>query len=127
MVPYCGEETTRNVLAAYKPKPKDVLREGPSAAVDGLFARAHTLQLVCSHSPILIICASRAAHAVSRHTHTRPTLQFNNKSPTAMANSDDTPRIWWQFAAILHLNSKTGVVRAKIRKIGLLARRVMCR
>ena len=28
VVAYCGEETLDNVLAAYKPKPKDVLREG---------------------------------------------------------------------------------------------------
>jgi hypothetical protein len=27
-VPFCGEETTVNSLAAYKPKPRDVLREG---------------------------------------------------------------------------------------------------
>eukprot|EP00277_Geminigera_cryophila_P014700 CAMPEP_0179452914 /NCGR_PEP_ID=MMETSP0799-20121207/36720_1 /TAXON_ID=46947 /ORGANISM="Geminigera cryophila, Strain CCMP2564" /LENGTH=161 /DNA_ID=CAMNT_0021249153 /DNA_START=125 /DNA_END=610 /DNA_ORIENTATION=+ len=28
IVAMCGEETTENVLAGYKPKPKDVLREG---------------------------------------------------------------------------------------------------
>ena len=123
MVPYCGEETTRNVLAAYKPKPKDVLREGPSAAVAGLFARAHTLQLVSCNFPfsdhLRVARCSRSSqtHAYAPHTATQPQI----------ANSDGTPGIWRQLAAILHSDSKTGVVRAKIRKIGHLARRVMCR
>ena len=84
-MPYCGEETTRNVLAAYKPKPKDVLREGPSLLLLGSSpVRMHRSSLVLI-SHFQIISASRAAHAVSRHTHTCPTLQFNNKSQTAMA------------------------------------------
>jgi hypothetical protein len=48
IVPFCGEETTANVLAAYKPKPKDVLREGACVSVCVcVCAYLYSLCIVC--------------------------------------------------------------------------------